>query len=151
MATFHKGDMMSVFDQVDHFIVLCASQVRSDGTATMLDHAAGQLAAKYPELPAAIGGWLSSLGIQVHNYSLKCTTKVGLFQHVIIHRQGTNLGCVSAACKELTALAQANPDKVYALDAPGKTDPWFLVAALLTALPDNVQVWNSTREQTLLA
>lgn len=146
MPTFHKGDMMSVFDQVDHFIVLCASQVRSDGSATMLDDAAGQLAAKYPELPAAIGQWLTSLGVQVHNYSLRCQTKVGLFQHVIIHRHGTNLGCVSAATKALRELAVANPDKAFALDAPGKNDPWFMVKDLMLVLPDNVQLWNSSRE-----
>lgn len=146
MPTFHKGDMMSVFDQVDHFIVLCSSQVRSDGTATMLDHAAGQLAALHPVLPPIVGQWLTEQGVQVHNYSLRCNTKVGLFQHVIIHRHGTNLGCVSAATKALKELAEANPDKTYALDAPGKNDPWFMVEHLMLTLPDNVQLWNSSRE-----
>lgn len=146
MPTFHKGDMMSVFDVVDHFIVLCASLVRSDGSATMLDGAAGQLAALHPTLPMSVGNWLTSLGVQVHNYSLRCETKVGLFQHVIIPRHGTNLGCVSAACKALKALALANPEKVYALDCPGQSEPWFLVKDLILTLPENVQVWNSSKD-----
>lgn len=148
MPTFHKGDMMSVFDRVDHFIVLCAGNVRSDGTATMLDGAAGQVAALHPSVPAAVGKWLKDQGEWCSAYGLRCETKLGLFQHVILHRHGTNLGCVSMACKKLKELAEANPDKTYALDSPGQGEPWFLVSSLLLTLPGNVQVWNSTRPVT---
>lgn len=145
MPTFHKGDMMSVFADVDHFIVLCPSLVRKDGTAQMLNDAAGQLTAIHPTLPKTIGDWLTGLGIQVHNYALRCENKVGLFQNAIMPRDGTNLACLSAACAALKELALANPDKVYALDAPGKSDPWFLVSAPLLGLPDNVQIWNANK------
>jgi hypothetical protein len=144
MPTFHQGDMMSVFESVDHFIVLCASHVRSDGTATMLDHAAGQLAELHPSIPAAVGKWLKEDGHDCNSYGLRCNTKVGLFQHVVIPRHGTNLGCVSQGARMLKELAEANPDKTYALDAPGKGEPWFLVKELLMQLPENVQLWNSS-------
>lgn len=145
MPTFHKGDMMSVFDQVDHFIVLCAGAVRSDGTATMLDGAAGQVAALHPTVPAVVGKWLSEQGEHLATYGLRCETKLGLFQHVVLARHGTNLGCVSMAVNRLKALAEANPDKTYALDSPGQREPWFLVQPLLMQLPDNVQLWNSSK------
>lgn len=145
MPTFHKGDMMSVFDDVDHFIILCAGAVRSDGTATLLDGAAGQLAKLHPTMPAIIGKWLSEQDEHLATYGLRCTTKVGLFQHVVLHRHGTNLGCVSMGVKRLKELAEANPDKTYALDSPGQGEPWFLVSELLLQLPDNVQLWNSSK------
>lgn len=145
MPTFHKGDMMSVFNEVDHFIVLCPSHVRSDGTAHMLNGVAGELSALHPTLPAVIGKWLKDEGHDCNAYGLRCSSKVGLFQHVVIPRNGTNLGTVSMACRMLKELASANPDKSYALEAPGHSEPWFLVKDLILTLPENVQVWNSSR------
>lgn len=146
MPTFHKGNMMDVFNDVDHFIVLCAGAVRSDGTATMIDGAAGQLAKLHPSMPVVVGQWLTKQAEHVATYGLRCNTKVGLFQHTVLARHGTNLGCVSMGCKMLKAIAEANPDKVYALESPGHSEPWFLVRDLIMTLPDNVQVWNSSRE-----
>lgn len=136
------GDMMSVFGQVDHFLICVGSNVKAaTGELTMLDGLAGVLAKQHPGLPAQIGAWVKEQGCDGGIFGLKCTSKLGLFQHTIVLRDRPALGVISMSAKMLKAVAELNPDKTYALEAPNYNDPWFLVEGIMQTLPDNVQVW----------
>lgn len=136
-----KGDMMSVFDEVDHFIVCVASSLRSDGSATMLNGVAGQLAAKHPGLPAAIGTFIKGECGSCGCFWLRCESKIGVFQSGIMNKDGPNLMCISGAAKRLKEIAEANPEKIYALETPQGKEQWWLIEGIMNTLPENVQVW----------
>lgn len=138
------GDMQTVFDQVDHYIVCTSSNLKNKSNELiMLNGLGGELAKKYPNMPLAIGTWIKENHGDCGVYGLRCASKVGVFQNKILERHGNNLGTISFSAKMLKALAEANPNKVYALEAPNSGDPWFMVEGILQTLPDNVQVWRN--------
>lgn len=142
MPTFHTGDMMSMFAQVDHFIV-CTSAIIKDGVLVMNTGVGKQLADAHPTVPALIGKWITdNHGSNAPVYGVKADTKVGIFQNKILVPTFCNLGAVSFSAKKLHTIAEANPTKSYALEAPNDSDPYFLLENLLKNLPDNVQIWH---------
>lgn len=142
MKEIIRGDMLSVLGSVDHFIICTGSNLRSaDKTLVMLNGLAGVLAAKYPVMPAAMGKWILDTVGDCGIFNLRCVAKVGLFQNMILPRHGCDLGLVSRACILLSELARANPEKSYALEHPGGTEPEFMVQGLINMLPANVSVW----------
>lgn len=149
MPTFHTGDMMSVFGQVDHFII-CTSAIVKNG-ALVMDKGLGKvLAEKHPSIPASIGKWIVDTHgvngkINAPMYGVKADTKVGIFQNKILVPDFCNTGAISVSVKMLKAIAEANPDKTYALEAPNDSDPYFLIENLLKPLPENVQIWHKPK------
>lgn len=142
MNEIKYGDMMQVFDQVDHFIICVGSKLRGEtGELIMLNGLAGVLGLKYPTLSSKMGAWIKETCGDNGEFYLRCSGKVGILQHMISARNGVNLGLVSRALKELTALALANPEKVYALEWPGYTEPVWLMRGLIEPLPENIHVW----------
>lgn len=141
MPTFHKGDMMGVFAQVDHFIV-CTSAIFK-GNVLVMDSGVGkQLADAHPTVPALIGKWIiDNHGNKAPVYGVKADTKVGIFQNKILVPSFCNCGAISYSAKMLKAIAEANPTKTYALEAPNDSDPYFLIENILKNLPENVQIW----------
>lgn len=138
------GRMMDQFDEVGHFIVCVASNLRRDGSATMINGAAADLVAKFPSVPAAIGSFIQAKCGSCGKYLLRCETKVGIFQHAYHNNDAPNLELVSASAKVLKALAEANPDKSYALESPANSKDYWLVEGILRSLPENVTVWLPT-------
>lgn len=136
-----QGDMMTVFDQVDHFIVCVGSGLRSDGSITMHDGVAGALTKLHPAIPMAVGEWIKANHGDAGIFWLRVAGKVGVFQNSILLRNGVNLGLISAATKLLKELAEANPTKTYALEAPNGKDPYWMIKDMMATLPENVQVW----------
>ena len=135
------GRMMDIFNEVDHFIVCVASSLRSDDSATMLNGVAGELAKNIPQLPAAIGAFIKNSVGSCGCFWLRCESKVGVFQSGIMNKDGPNLMCISSAVIRLKELAEANPEKTYALEAPNGNEPYWLIKDIMAALPENVQVW----------
>ena len=142
MNEIKYGDMMEVFDQVDHFIICVGSKLRSEtGELIMLNGLAGVLGLKYPTLSSKMGAWIKETCGDGGEFYLRCSGKVGILQHMITPRNGINLGLISRALKELTELALANPEKVYALEWPGYTEPEWLLGRMIPQLPENIHVW----------
>jgi hypothetical protein len=142
MNVIKHGDMMDVFDQVDHFIICVGSKLRVEtGELIMLNGLAGVLGLKYPTLKAKMGAWIKETCGDGGEFYLRCSGKVGILQHMISPRNGINLGLISGALLRLATLAQANPDKVFALEWPGYDQPEWMLNSLIERLPSNIQVW----------
>ena len=142
MNEIKDGNMMEVFDQVDHFIICVGSKLRSEtGELIMLNGLAGVLGLKYPTLSSKMGAWIKETCGDGGEFYLRCTGKVGILQHMISARNGVNLGLISRALKDLTVLALANPEKVYALEWPGYTEPEWILGRMTFDLPENIHVW----------
>lgn len=142
MNVIKRGDMMDVFDEVDHFIICVGSKLRAEsGELIMLNGLAGVLGLKYPTLSGKMGAWIKETCGDGGEFYLRCSGKVGILQHMISLRNGINLGLISGALLRLTTLAEANPDKSFALEWPGYTEPEWLLKGLIERLPSNIQVW----------
>lgn len=135
------GNMFDHFHRVDHFIVATHSKLDANGHLSMSTGQAAKLAESYPDLPEVCGRWLSANVKSGGVFYFHLAGKVGLFQNMTTPNLGTSLGLISGAAKALKQHAEANPDKVYALEAPNGKDPLFLIEGLMRQLPDNVEVW----------
>lgn len=142
MNTIKRGDMMSVFDEVDHFIICVSSKLKAEtGELIMLNGLSGVLGLKYPTLGSKMGAWIAGECGDGGTFHLRVAGKVGILQHMRSPRNGVDLGLISGALSNLSVLAQANPNKVYALEWPGYTEPEWLLEGMIRQLPLNIHVW----------
>lgn len=137
-----RGDMMDIFDKVDHFIIVVSSKLR-DGSneLIMLNGLAGALGLKYPTLKAKMGAWIAGECGSEGEFYLRVSGKVGMLQQNQVPRQGLNISILSTALRLLADEAEANPTKTYALEWPGIPHLETLVNQMIERLPANVQVW----------
>jgi hypothetical protein len=140
------GDMMEVFDKVDHFIICVGSKLKAEtGELIMLNGLAGVLGLKYPTLKVKMGAWIKETCGDGGEFYLRCSGKVGILQHMQVPRNGVNIGLIAKALHDLTAVALANRGKTYALEWPGYTEPEWLLKGLIDPLPGNIQVWKPVK------
>ena len=142
MKPIIRGDMMDIFDKVDHFIICVGSKLRS-GTneLIMLNGLAGALGLKYPTLKEKMGAWIAGECGSEGEFYLRVTGKVGILQHMQAPRQGVSISILSTGLRLLADEAEANPQKQYALEWPGTQQIQSLADEMVQRLPSNVQVW----------
>ena len=138
MATKHQGDVLDLIGKVDCVIICLNSAVKPNGDRIMLNGAAGRLATQRPIVTSMLGETLKDKG---EFYHLHVGGKMGVFQNEHLPKNGPDLKLIGHAAQLLRDVAQANPDKVYALEHPGGKEPDFLFESIYRILPDNVQVW----------
>lgn len=138
---YFKGDMMERFGKVDCFIVCVDSCIRSDGTISMLNGIPGALGAMHPTLGKSFGERVAQLCGDRGTFFLYIGGKVGMFQHMVMPRDGVSLYLIAGAVTRLKRIAEEFPEKTYALEWPGRGAPDWLLGRMLDELPDNVEVW----------
>jgi len=144
MPVFKTGDMWSVFDEVDYFIITTNAVIKKNGAVVMGAGIAKQVRDKYPGIDVDIGRGIKAIRNTQNQYGLIVGNKIGVFQVKYHFKDTANLGLISQSVKELAAHANANPDKTYALNYPGIGNGGlkrWVVEPLLADLPDNVQIW----------
>ena len=142
MKEVKRGDMMDVFDKVDHFIIAVGSKLRSENSELiMLNGLAGALGLKYPTLKVKMGAWIAGGCGSEGEFYLRVSGKIGMLQHNQTPRRGLSVSILSTGLRLLADLAEANPGKKYALEWPGTAQTEKLVNQMIERLPANVQVW----------
>lgn len=142
MKKVFRGDMMDVFDKVDHFIITVGSKLRDEcNELIMLNGLAGALGLKYPTLKVKMGAWIAGECGSGGEFYLRVSGKVGMLQHSQAPRQGISISILSTGLRLLADEAEANPGKQYALEWPGTQQIEKLVNQMIERLPANVQVW----------
>ena len=142
MKPIIRGDMMDIFDKVDHFIICVGSKLRSDtNELIMLNGLAGALGLKYPTLKEKMGAWIAEECGSEGEFYLRVAGKVGILQHMQAPRQGVSISILSTGLRLLADEAEANPGKQYALEWPGTPQIQHLADEMVQRLPSNVQVW----------
>lgn len=137
-----RGDMMSIFDKVDHFIISVGSKLRNENNELiMLNGLSGALGIKYPTLKEKMGAWIAGECGSEGEFYLRVSGKVGMLQHSQAPRQGVSISILSTGLRLLAEVAEANPEKQYALEWPGTPQIEKLVNQMIERLPANVQVW----------
>lgn len=137
-----KTPMINDLNSVDHFIICACSELTRSTKALRMPTGVGkQLIGLHPSVATHIGSFIAGNDYDCGVYNFRCEGKVGLFQNRITSNGTINLGLVSRAAILLKEHAEANPDKVYALECPNGDDPLFLVQGIIDTLPDNVHVY----------
>lgn len=142
MKKVFRGDMMDVFDKVDHFIICVGSKLRKENNELiMLNGLAGALGLKYPTLKVKMGAWIAGECGSEGEFYLRVSGKVGMLQHCQAARQGVSIPILSTGLRLLAEEAEANPEKQYAVEWPGTQQIERLTNRMIERLPANVQVW----------
>lgn len=137
-----RGDMMEIFDKVDHFIICVGSKLRAENNELiMLNGLSGVLGTKYPTLKEKMGAWIADNCGSEGEFYLRVSGKVGMLQHVRLARQGLDISVLSTGLILLAELAEANPGKTYAVEWPGTSQTEKLANQMIDRLPANVEVW----------
>lgn len=142
MATIAYGDMLDNLDKCDHALVCAGSALRSQTKELVMMNGCGYtLSQRYPQAPKAFGAKIQTACGDAGIYWLICEGKFGLFQNVILPRNGVHLGVISGSTKKLNELALANPGKKYFVEAFWLPDPQFACQGFIDTMPDNVTIW----------
>lgn len=141
-AKLIKGSMLDHMAECDHLLICTYTNlVSSTGELSMMYGLAHEVAKKFPKAPKALGTLIKELVGDCGFYYLSCNNKIGVFQVGILHRNGPSLGIISESVKRLAALVEANPSKLYYLEAFWPDMPSFTCDGFMRMLPENVHVW----------
>jgi hypothetical protein len=140
MMKLEQGNMWSIYDETDYFIVTTNSYIRTDGAVVMGRGIAKQLAARVPKIPYILGDLIDHLT----EYGVIMVRKHGAFQVKYHFKDPADLGLIHRAVFDLTQYAEAVPTKRFDMNFPGIGNGHLAyddVLPLLQPLPDNVHVW----------
>lgn len=141
-AKLIKGNMMEHMGVCNHFVICTYSTLRSaTGELVMMNGLAYEVSQKFPSAPKALGTLVKDQVGDCGFFYLMCNNKIGIFQIGIVPRNGLALNVASESTKKLAELAEANPDKLYYLEAMWPKGQQFLCDGFLRMLPENVHVW----------
>jgi len=144
MPVFKTGDMWSVFDEVDYFVITTNAIIKNNGAVVMGAGIAKQVRDKWPGIDIEIGRGIQKVCPSGGEYGLILGNKIGVFQVKYHFKHMANLYLIDQSAKALAAHARANPDTTYAMNFPGIGNGSLdkeAVQPILEKLPDNVQVW----------
>jgi len=144
MPAFMQGNMWSVFDTVNYFVITTNSMLKNNGAVVMGRGIAKQARDRFPGLDVEIGQAIKARCGSGGAYGLILGHKIGVFQVKRHWADEADLELIALSAGQLADEAIAHPDLTFALNFPGIGNgklAYSDVKPLLDVLPDNVQVW----------
>lgn len=146
MPTYMQGDMRTVINQVDHFIVTTNSFIKTNGAVVMGRGLAKQVRDSFPGVDKALGQEIVRVtGLkQGGKYGLLLGNPLSAFQVKYHFKDTADIELIEFSTDMLHREALVNPNKKYALNFPGIGNgklSYDEVKPIIDELPDNVQVW----------
>lgn len=145
MPVYKQGDMWSVFDEVDYFIVTTNSFVKQNGELVMGRGIAKQVRDKFPGIAAELGQAVKDHSEHLGHYGLVATGKIGAFQVKFHFKDRASLELIAENLYRFAKYAREHSDISFAMNFPGIGNGGLAphwIKPLLDQLPDNVQVWS---------
>lgn len=152
-----QGDMWSVYDQADLFLVTTNSVLNRHGALVMGAGIARQARERFPVLDVALGSVVVQAG---DTYGLLVsprwfippngsgpTAKLGAFQTKVRWQDPSSLELINFSTSKLVAWCKAHPTARVHLNMPGVGHGGLSreqVLPMLEPLPDTVTVWEYT-------
>ena len=117
MPLYATGDMFSVFDKVDHFIITTNAIVKKDGALVMGRGIAKTCRDRWSGLDKALG----TVVMEQANPSYGCIIgkKLGIFQVKHHWKANAHLRLILESTEMLREHALIHPNRTYALNYPG--------------------------------
>lgn len=144
MPEYRHGDMWSVLDEVDCFIITTNSTIKKDGAVVMGRGIAKQLRDREPGIDVKIGQAINMEKNSTNQYGFIDGGRYGVFQVKYFWGDPADIELIKLSTVELAIEATANPGKKYALNFPGIGNgglPLATIKPVVDILPNNVQVW----------
>ena len=141
MAQFKKGDMFSVFNISDHFLITTNAIIKKNGGLVMGAGIAKTCRDRWPGLDVKLGTAIKQNGPE---YGVILGRKLGIFQVKHHFKDAADLELIAASARKLAVIAAAQKDERFDLNFPGIGNgkrSYAEVKPLLDILPDNVYVW----------
>lgn len=149
MAQHSVGNIWSVYDSTDLFLITTNATLRADGALVMGRGIARQARDRFPGLASALGRELRSINGVGKCYGLLISPawpqrKLGLFQVKYHWAEDADLGLIAYSAGALTAWCARHPEAQVALNYPGIGNGKLEkeeVASYVDLLPDQVTLW----------
>lgn len=141
------GDMWSIFDLTDYFIITTNSYIRQDGAVVMGRGIAKQMKDKYPEVPFQFAKQIKHLGTYGLIFHLGDDTHLGAFQVKHHYADPATVSLIHHSAVQLDHFAEEYPHKRFDMNFPGIGNgrlPIDEVIQSINFMPDNVHVWTFT-------
>lgn len=149
MPTYRKGDMWSVYEDADLFLITTNSAVTKEGVLVMGRGIALQANQRFPGLSRALGqqilktcGSLGTYGVLIS--SRWPEAKLGAFQVKTDPHQSASLGLIQKSTTALCAWCKEHPQASVHLNFPGIGYGGLLreeVLPIVEQLPETVCIW----------
>ena len=145
MTTFRTGDMWSVVNDVDFFVVTANSYIKQSGALVMGRGIARQLRDTLPVFAKTAGMLVNRKCGHLGEYNLLICDGLGLLQVKYDFRDQADIELIRRSIDTLREHAEARPGDTYAVNYPGigngRIDRTDELEQIVSSLPDNVQVW----------
>lgn len=149
MPTYRKGDMWSVYEDADLFLITTNSAVSRDGTLIMGRGIALEAKQRFPGLSRALGQQILKTCGSLGSYGLLISSrwpeaKLGAFQVKTDPHQSASLGLIQKSTTALCAWCKEHPQASVHLNFPGIGYGGLLrekVLPIVEQLPETVCIW----------
>lgn len=149
MAKYEYGDMFSVWNEADVFMITTNSTLKKNGALVMGAGIAKQIRDRFKGIDRVIGamikntvGHMGLYGILLGDWKNK--KKLGLFQVKYDWSSEADLKIIRYSTEQLKIFAEEHPEINIHLNYPGigngKLDK-LDVEKVISVLPDNVTIW----------
>ena len=138
------GDMWSIYEMTDFYIVTTNSYIRKDGSLVMGRGAAKQVASHLPQIPAQLARQTTHLGTYGVIIHLREPTHIGAFQVKHHFGDAAQLSLIKHSTIMLRNIAHALPSHRFDMNFPGIGNgrlSYDAVLPIIVTLPDNVHIW----------
>lgn len=154
MPQLQYGNMWSVYDQAHLFLITTNATLKRNGALVMGRGIARQARDRFPGLDLALGQAIAQRCGHLGHYHLLVSpqwpkARIGAFQVKTDYAQQADQGLIAASVTALADWCAGHPDQMVHLNFPGigngglaRTAVW----PLLTALPDQVTIWEYVPE-----
>lgn len=135
-----EGNMWSILDETDYFIVTTNSYIRKDGALVMGRGIAKQLATRHPLMPYRLAELIEHLG----EYGVLMDGMFGAFQVKYHFKDMADIELIHRSTIDLRRFALIAKDKRFDVNFPGIGNgrlTYDEVLPIIKLLPDNVHVW----------
>ena len=157
MPQQRQGDMWSVYQEADLFLITTNATLKQNGALVMGRGIARQARDRFPGLDLALGGHIQSvcdgsanaLRSGLSEYGLLVsprwpTAKLGAFQVKTHYRQPADLALITHSTAALAVWCEAHPQAAVHLNYPGIGNGRLLpddVWPIVVRLPETVTLW----------
>lgn len=144
MAIYRHGNMWTVFDEVDHFLITTNSFLKQNGALVMGAGIAKQVRDTFPGIDRDIGAAIRQICGHLGRYGVLLGNHLGVFQVKYYFVDPADLDLIRHSTNMLGRMADQAPTSSFALNFPGIGNGKLAfddVYPIVDALPDNVQIW----------
>lgn len=150
MPKFKTGDMFSVFNEADIFLITTNSTIKANGTLVMGAGIAKEARDRWKGLDAIAGEMVMSecgnrgtYGLMLSNW--RNGKKLGLFQVKIGWDENADVELIKLSTEKLIRFAEEHPELKIHLNYPGIGNGKLSVDdvhPIICSLPNNVTIWS---------